>query len=160
MRVGFCWQGSPHHRNDANRSLPRGAIAPLAHVQSVQWVSLCKEGWTDELATLGMENGLAGCEDWYDTAKALQRVDLVLSVDTAIAHLAGGLGVPTWMLIAAVPDMRWMLERSDTPWYRSMKLYRQQKAGEWGPVIEQVAKDLSVAVLVDSGIRETVRCNV
>lgn len=146
MNVGLTWMGSKSHRNDGNRSLPRGALKPLALVQGVTWHCLCKEGWDDRLADLGMVNGLEGCEDWYDTAKAIRSLDLVVSVDTAIAHLAGGMGIPCWMLIAAVPDMRWMLERTDTPWYKSVRLYRQQKAGEWGPVIERVAADLQLEV--------------
>ena len=70
----------------------------------------------------------------------------MITVDTAIAHVAGGLGVPCWVLITAVPDMRWMLDREDTPWYASIKLYRQSIAGEWGPVLERVAHDLQQLV--------------
>jgi hypothetical protein len=146
VNVGLTWMGSKSHRNDGNRSLPRGALAPLAHVEGVQWHCLCREGWDDRLAELGMVNGLEGCADWYDTAQAIQRLDLVISVDTAIAHLSGGFGIPTWMLIAAVPDMRWMLDRDTTPWYRSVRLYRQQRAGEWGPVMARVANDLQQEV--------------
>lgn len=148
MRVGLCWQGSPSHRNDWNRSLPRAAIAPLALVPGVQWVSFCREDWKDELASLGMENGIAGCDDWLDTAKALLTIDLLISVDTAIAHCAGGLigGPPVWLLVAAVPDMRWLLHRTDTPWYRKARLYRQAKANDWLSVVERVACDLQAEV--------------
>ena len=146
MRVGLCWAGSPTHRNDGMRSLPRTAIVPLASVQGVEWVSLAKDAWTPEMGEAGLPNGLAGCDDWLDTARAIETLDLVITVDTAIAHVAGGLGVPCWVLITAVPDMRWMLDREDTPWYTSVKLYRQSIAGEWGPVVERVAHDLQQLV--------------
>lgn len=146
MKVGLCWQGSTAHRNDRNRSLPRGALATLAAVPGIEWVSLAKDAWTPDLGAKGLPDGLAGCEDWYDTARRLETLDLVVTVDTAIAHVAGGLGVPCWMVIAAVPDMRWMLSRSDTPWYRSVRLYRQAKAGEWGDVMARLAHDLTVEV--------------
>lgn len=146
MNVGLCWQGSKAHRNDTVRSLPRAAVLPLAQVEGVQWVSLTKDGWTPELGAAGLPDGLAGCTDWYDTAHVVRGLDLVVTVDTAIAHIAGGCGVPCWMLLAAVPDMRWMLGRDDTPWYRSVRLYRQPVAGDWTSVLERVAADLRQAV--------------
>lgn len=146
MRVGICWTGSPSHRNDANRSLPRKALGPLAAVDGVTWVCLAKDAWDPELAKYGMVNGLEGCLDWFDTAQVVRALDLVITVDTAIAHLCGGLGVRTWVLLAAVPDMRWMLGRSDTPWYRSVRLYRQHVAGDWAAVVEQLAHDLRLEV--------------
>jgi hypothetical protein len=146
MKVGLCWVGSKSHKNDAMRSLPKESLIPLAAVEGVEWVSLARDAWTPELGRLGLPNGLEGCEDWLDTAHAIQGLDLVVTVDTAIAHLAGGVGVPTWILIAAVPDFRWMLDRSDTPLYRSVRLYRQTIAGQWGPVVERVAADLALEV--------------
>ncbi len=146
MTVGLCWQGSPLHRNDRNRSLPRGVLAPLAQVAGVTWLSLCKEGWSPELGQLGLLNGMEGCADWMDTAQVIANLDLVVTVDTAVAHVAGGLGVPVWILIPAVPDLRWGLGGSRTPWYQSARLYRQQKAGEWGPVIESICRDLTTLV--------------
>jgi ADP-heptose:LPS heptosyltransferase len=80
--------------------------------------------------------------DWVGTAKLLRTLDLVISVDTAVAHLSASLKVPTWLLITAVPDFRWMLERSDTPWYPSMTLYRQPRAGDWASVVASVQADL------------------
>lgn len=142
MKVGICWEGSKTHRNDGMRSLPRAAVAPLATVEGVEWFALAKDGWTPEMGEAGLPNALALCEDWLDTARVVEALDLVITVDTAIAHIAGGLGVPCWILLAAVPDMRWMLNRSDSPWYSSVTLYRQTIAGEWGPVVEKVARDL------------------
>ena len=147
MRVGICWQGSTSHKNDGMRSLPRAALAVLTAVQGVQWVSLARDAWTPAMGELGLPNGLAGCRDWADTKRVIEReLDLVITVDTAIGHLAGGCGFPCWMLVARVPDFRWMLDRSDTPLYRSVRLYRQRIAGEWAPVMEQVAADLTAEV--------------
>lgn len=146
MKVGICWEGSKTHRNDGMRSLPRAAVAPLATVEGVEWFALAKDGWTPEMGEAGLPNALALCEDWLDTARVVEALDLVITVDTAIAHIAGGLGVPCWILLAAVPDMRWMLNRSDSPWYSSVTLYRQTIAGEWGPVVEKVARDLQKVV--------------
>jgi hypothetical protein len=146
MKVGICWEGSKSHRNDAMRSLPRSAVLPLVTVEGVEWVSLAKDAWTPAMGEAGLPNGLEGCEDWMDTARVIEKLDLVITVDTAIAHIAGGLGVPCWVLLAAVPDMRWMLERPDTPWYRSVRLYRQSIAGDWTPVMEHVATDLQQLV--------------
>jgi len=143
MRIGLCWQGSKSHKNDGMRSLPRSAVLPLAKVEGVEWVSLARDAWTPAMGEAGLPNGLEGCLDWYDTARAVEKLDLVITVDTAIAHVAGGVGVRCWLLVAAVPDFRWMLDRADTPWYRSVRLYRQQIAGDWGPVIERVARDLT-----------------
>lgn len=110
------------------------------------WVSLARDGYTEELAAAGLENGLYGCEDWWDTAQAIQSLDLIITVDTAIAHLGGMCGKLTWLLIAAVPDMRWLLHREDTPWYQSVRLYRQRRSGEWTEVIQRVAADLQAEV--------------
>lgn len=165
MRVGICWQGSATHRNDAMRSLPRGAVAGLASIQGVEWVSLAKDAWTPAMGEAGLINGLEGCDDWLDTSCRLlgrtrdgypdeqhQPIDLIITVDTAIAHIGGGLGIPVWLMVAAVPDFRWMLpgvkgqwgeSTTRTPWYDSVTLYRQEVAGEWEPVIARIAADLA-----------------
>lgn len=161
MKVGLCWAGSVSHKNDAVRSLPRSAVLPLAVVPGIEWYGLSKDAWTPELGEAGLPNALEGCHDWHDTAMVLlghppagytpplgeempekRPFDVVITVDTAIAHLSGGLGIPTWILLAAVPDMRWMLNSTTTPWYRSARLFRQQIAGEWGPVMDRVADAL------------------
>jgi len=145
VRVGLCWAGSASHRNDAVRSLTPGCLAPLLAVPGVEWVSVAKDAWTPEIGAAGLPDGLDGCKDWLDTAERLTTLDLLVTVDTAVAHVAGGLGVPVWLMLAAVPDMRWMLDRSDTPWYTTARLYRQQVVGEWMPVIHEVAADLFIA---------------
>lgn len=141
-RIGLAWQGSRAHRNDRIRSLPRGALRPLAAIPGVEWSCLSPEAWEPRLAELGMQPLLAGVSDWYDTATRVATLDLVISVDTAVAHLAASLGVPTWLLISAVPDARWGLRDAHTPWYPTMRLYRQPVAGDWTAVIDRVAHDL------------------
>lgn len=150
MNVGLCWAGSKDHRNDAMRSIPRSALLPLSTVPHVSWWALAKDAYTDQLAAAGLPNGLDGCTDWLDTAERITgqhpgfpALDLVITVDTAIAHLAGGLGIPVWICLAAVPDFRWGLKTFTTPWYRSARLYRQTIAGEWGPVLDRIAFDLT-----------------
>lgn len=115
---------------------------PLAVVEGVEWVAMSKDEWRPEMARFGWTNGLDGCADWLDTAERVQALDLLVTVDTAIAHVAGGLGVPVWILLAAIPDFRWGLTGTTTPWYRSATLYRQEKVGDWRPVLERVAADL------------------
>ena len=143
MRVGLCWQGSTSHRNDSNRSIPVAELAGLQVVTGVTWMALCPDGWRQEMAdNAGLVNGLDGCVDWFDTAAVVRRLDLVITVDTALAHLAGGCGVPVWIMLAAVPDFRWGLASTTTPWYTSARLYRQRVAGTWSDVIARVAADL------------------
>ena len=144
MNVGLCWQGSRTHRNDGVRSIPYDQLAPLEAVTGVTWHCLAKEEWRPEMAVHGWVNALAGCVDWYDTANAVKRLDLVISVDTALVHLTGGLldGPPVWMLVAAMPDMRWGLRSKTTPWYDRVLLYRQERVGDWRPVLAEVATDL------------------
>jgi hypothetical protein len=141
MKVGLCWAGSPSHKNDQVRSLPRHALLPLASVEGIEWVSLAKDAWTPEMGAAGLPNGLPD-GDWLDTLLAIQDLDLIITVDTAIAHLAGASGLPCWVLLSAVPDMRWMLERTDTAWYHSVRLFRQRIAGDWTPVIAEVVDAL------------------
>lgn len=145
LKVGIVWAGSPKYQNDRHRSLALRDFAPLA-LSGVQFFSLQKgpaasqisgapEGmsltdWTDELT------------DFAESAALISNLDLVISVDTSTSHLAGALGKPTWVLLPFSPDWRWMLDRSDSPWYPTMKLFRQPEAGEWKPVIEQVARAL------------------
>lgn len=142
LRVGLAWQGSRAHRNDRIRSLPRGALAPLAALPGIEWACLSPEAWEPRLAETGLVPLLDGVADWYDTARRIAHLDLVVSVDTAIAHLAAGLGIPTWILLSAVPDARWGLTEATTPWYPAARLVRQPRAGDWASVIEAVAHAL------------------
>lgn len=145
LNVGMAWAGNPRHVNDHNRSMSlatfRAADAPGCRFVTVQpevrdtdrEVLADWAGATD----LGRELG-----DFADTAAFVQALDLVITVDTSIAHLAGALGKPVWILLPHCPDWRWLLERSDSPWYPSARLYRQPVAGDWASVLRQVRADL------------------
>lgn len=148
MNVGLCWAGGPLHRNDRNRSTEFKDWLPLFRlhvtVHSLQVGDRADE-WKDYELEPGVDlirTPLVGIEDWADTAGVIADLDLVLTVDTAVLHLAGGMGIPTWAAIASSPDFRWGLNAPDTPWYPSLRLYRQQRAGEWAPVITSMLSDL------------------
>lgn len=127
-RIGLAWQGNPHHRNDSNRSLPSSAADALKAIIG-DWVSL--------------DPADSGAGDFADTAALINELDLVISVDTSVAHLAGALGKPCWVLLPAVnTDWRWLRERRDSPWYGSVRLYRQQRPGDWSAVIAEIEQDL------------------
>jgi hypothetical protein len=137
-----AWAGSADHVNDRNRSLQLRQMAPLfalnAGIVSIQRDLRAADA--EELmrhpALTHVGDALA---DFDDTAAVVTLADLVITVDTSVAHLAGALGRPTWVLVPFWPDWRWMLERTDTPWYPTMRLCRQPKAGDWESVIAQVA---------------------
>ena len=147
LRVGLAWRGNANFENDADRSLPSlMALAPLGEA-AVHFVSLQKGAGEAEALTppAGMYvHPLASrLSDFAETAALIANLDLVISVDTAVAHLAGALGKPCWLLLPDYRcDWRWMAERDDTPWYPSMRLFRQPRGGGWAPVIEQVAAAL------------------
>lgn len=148
-KVGLVWKGSSGHGNDGNRSLPGlASLAPLWAVPGVAFVSLQKGQGEEEaeeppagqpLLALGTQ-----MEDFADTAAIVNQLDLVICVDTAIAHLAGALGKPCWVLLPAIDtDWRWLLERMDSPWYPSLRLFRQAEGDDWGRVIDEVAAALA-----------------
>ncbi len=143
-KVGLVWAGNPQHRNDARRSLQPALLAPLLALQHVHFIALQRHDGTAPLPAplLGRVSDLgAALETLNDTAHALLQLDLLITVDTAVAHLAGALGVRTLLLVPFVPDWRWMLNRSDTPWYHSLKLLRQTTVFEWAPVVD-AARDV------------------
>jgi Flp pilus assembly protein TadD len=146
FKVGLVWAGRPQHDNDRNRSIGLEAFLPLAKIRGVSLHSLQKGPAEAALAALpkGMTITVLGDRfaDFADTAAAIANLDLVISVDTAVAHLAGAMGKPVWTLLPRVPDWRWMLEREDSPWYPTMRLFRQETAGDWDAVIAAVAKAL------------------
>jgi Tfp pilus assembly protein PilF len=148
LRVGLAWKGNPNFENDADRSLPSlMTLAPLAAVPA-HFVSLQKgPGEAEALRPpAGMSLQVIGpqLEDFAGTAAVIANLDLVISVDTAVAHLAGALGKPCWLLLPDYRcDWRWMSERDDSPWYPSMRLFRQPRGGGWGTVIDRVAHELA-----------------
>ncbi|NGZ85882.1 tetratricopeptide repeat protein [Duganella aceris] len=148
LRVGLAWKGNPNFENDADRSLPSVmTLAPLATVPA-HFVSLQKGAGEEEALQppAGMSLHAIGplLGDFADTAAVMANLDLVISVDTAVAHLAGALGKPCWLLLPDYRcDWRWMTERDDSPWYPSMRLFRQRPGGGWAPVITEVAAALA-----------------
>jgi hypothetical protein len=140
------WSGSATHKNDRNRSLSLADI--LVHLPSgLHYVSLQKEVRDADRQTLASRPDITHfgdeLQDFTDTAALCQLVDVVLTVDTSVAHLAATLGRPVWVLLPFHPDWRWMLGRADSPWYPSAKLYRQQAPGGWETVLGQAGQDLA-----------------
>ncbi len=157
LRVGLAWAGNPEQGNDRNRSVAFRRLAPLWQVPGVDWVSLQvgpREADLDDAPEGLIRNLAPDLHDLAETAAAMSQLDLVLTVDTMVAHLAGALGRPAWVMLAFVADWRWMLEREDSPWYPTLRLFRQPRAGAWESVVERVAgalKALSGAVVRHPG---------
>ena len=150
LKVGVVWAGNPEHKNDRYRSLRLAALAPLWPVAGVRFISLQKgaaaaewEGLPGGLDAVNLGPELA---DFTDTAAVISQLDLVICVDTAVAHLAGALGKPVWLLVAQPADFRWLETREDSPWYPTMRLFRQSRRGDWDKVIERVKVALQARV--------------
>ncbi len=144
-RVGLVWAGNPNHANDRNRSLPARLLAPLLARPGLSFVDLQVGAAASERAQLP-EGALASpgeLGDFADTAATVAALDLVISVDTAVAHLAGALAKPVWILLPFVGEWRWLEERPDTPWYPTMRLFRQQRPGDWEGVVDAVGQALA-----------------
>jgi len=144
LKVGLVWAGSPHHTRDKTRSIRLEAFAPLAKVKNVTWISLQKGDQATQPRPAGLEllDWTQELNDFADTAALMDNLDLVIAVDTAVAHLAGAMGKKTWVLIPFAPDWRWMIRRNNTPWYPTMRLFRQPRPGDWKTAIEQIAREL------------------
>lgn len=148
FKVGIAWQGDRKHFSDRQRSVPLIQFAPLAQVPRVQLFSLQKGAGSEQLEScpfavtdLGSYLDNSGGA-FMDTAAVMRNLDLVVCVDTALGHLAGGLGVPAWLALPFAPDWRWLQERSDTPWYPTMRLFRQPQSGDWESVFAYMAAAL------------------
>ncbi len=142
--VGLAWAGNPAHGNDRRRSLPPSLLASLVRMPGIAPVSLqVGPGSGCATAELGLTDMGALLGDFADTAAMIEGLDLVISVDTAVAHLAAAMGKPVWLLLPHAPDWRWMTRRRDTVWYESMRLFRQPAPGDWASVIENVAAALA-----------------
>jgi tetratricopeptide (TPR) repeat protein len=150
FKIGIVWQGNPQHHRDFQRSIPLIQFAPLSRIPGVCLFSLQKGPGQEQLqavagqfhvvdfgAQLDEESGA-----FMDTAAVMKSLDLVISADTAVAHVAGALGVPVWVALAFMPDWRWLLHREDTPWYPTMRLFRQTKPGDWDGVFARMAEEL------------------
>ncbi|WP_426418604.1 tetratricopeptide repeat protein [Bradyrhizobium genosp. A] len=145
FRVGLVWAGNPDHRNDHNRSMALRTLAPLLNC-GVQFVSLQKGIRDQDRAFLAERRDIVDLTehltDFSETAALISCLDLVISVDTSVAHLAGALGLPVWTMLPFNPDWRWLLSRDDSPWYQSMRLFRQPERGDWASVVDDVRREL------------------
>jgi hypothetical protein len=153
LRVGIAWQGNAGFLHDRLRSIPLSQFAPLAKTQGARLISLQKGLGVEQLERMSSHgdansvssfnlDGSAGA--FMDTAALMQNLDLVITSDTAIAHLAGALGVPVWVALPLAPDWRWLLRREDSPWYPSMRLFRQTRWGHWDDVFQRMARELTL----------------
>jgi tetratricopeptide (TPR) repeat protein len=147
-RIGLVWSGRPTHRNDRNRSIKLSALLPLLDIDAV-FVSLQRDVRADDVATLKDDGKIIhfDLKDFSDTAALISNLDLVISVDTSVAHLAGALSKPVWVLLSFIPDWRWLLDRDDSPWYPTARLFRQEGNRKWGNVIARVHAGLHDYVL-------------
>lgn len=149
--VGLVWSGNPAHHRDRHRSMSLAALRPLWDIESVHFVSLQKPVRPEDLVHWPANDRLIRVEDqltsFEETAAAIASLDLVICVDTAVAHLAGALGAAVWVLLPEVGDFRWFDEGQDSPWYPTMRLFRQRKLGDWSDVIARVAHALAAPTL-------------
>jgi Glycosyltransferase family 9 (heptosyltransferase) len=140
-RIGLAWSGRPTYRNDHIRSISLHALLPLLDVDAT-FVSLQKDVRSEDVALLQQRRDILhfgdALADFSDTAALISQLDLVISADTAVAHLAGALARPVWILLPFVPDWRWLLDRDDSPWYPTARLFRQSQARKWGEVVETI----------------------
>jgi tetratricopeptide (TPR) repeat protein len=151
LRVGVVWQGNPNHRLDRYRSIPLAEFGVLARIAGLQLISLQKGPGAAQLEEARkrfavLEPPITGemtAEALLDTAALMKCLDLVISVDTGTAHLAGALGVPIWVPLSAIGEWRWLLHREDSPWYPTMRLFRQKKLGSWRRVFQRMAREVT-----------------
>jgi tetratricopeptide (TPR) repeat protein len=147
LRVGLVWAGRPSHPYDKSRSIKLAQYAPLAALAArVSFFSLQKGSGVDQLkdppAGLALRDYTSDLHDFTDTAALLENLDLLITVDTSVAHVAGALGRPVWVLVGIAPDWRWLERRDDSPWYPTLRLFRQQKRLDWTKPIEKIASEL------------------
>jgi Tfp pilus assembly protein PilF len=147
LKIGVVWQGNPVHNKDRERSFRLAQIEPVARVPGVRLFSIQKNFGLDQLETLpaGISVTDLGSrlDDFVETAAVMKHLDLVISVDSSPAHLAGALAVPVWLVLPSVCDWRWITSREDTPWYPTMRLFRQRHFGDWDEVFDRVSSALS-----------------
>ena len=144
MKIGLVWAGRDMNYIDTVRSIPLSSFAPLMEIQGIHFVSLQKGEQAQQIKELGwnIADWMDVCTDFLDTAALVDELDLVISVDTAVAHLAGALGKPVWLLNRFAGDWRWLHYRNDSPWYPSMRVFRQNKPGDWDSVIHLLVDEL------------------
>jgi tetratricopeptide (TPR) repeat protein len=145
-RIGIVWSGNAAHRNDVNRSMPLATLMSALPSSGVQYYCLQKDIREADLPTLKARPDIVRLHDalqgFDGTAALLDQMDLVITVDTSIAHLTGAMGKPCWILLSRVPDWRWLVDRADCPWYPSARLFRQTSWGQWQAPLQEVAAAL------------------
>lgn len=142
-RVGLVWAGRPEHREDARRSVRLENLTPILNVPDIEFFSLQKGPAAGQAAGFPITDLSSELQDFSDTAAIIEQLDLIVTVDTAVAHLAGAMGKAAWVLLAQVPDWRWMLEREDSPWYPTLRMFRQSRRGDWSEPIARVAMEIA-----------------
>jgi ADP-heptose:LPS heptosyltransferase len=142
FKVGIVWAGNPNQENDKNRSTTFKRFKILSEIPNVVLFSLQKEEASNQLNDNKIINMEKDMKDFNDTAAIIENLDLIISIDTSIAHLAGAMGKPVWVLLSYTPDWRWLLNKKDNSWYPTMKLFRQKKAGDWDSLFKEVADEL------------------
>jgi hypothetical protein len=146
FKVGIVWAGEPAHKEDKNRSCHVRHFLPLSKIPGVQLIGLQKgaaaEQVKDMAGMITVMNLDGELNDFTDTAAVIDNLDLVISVDTAVLHLAGAMGKPAWAMLSSAPDWRWMLDRPDSPWYPTVRLFRQRSYGDWDDVCQRMAEEL------------------
>lgn len=155
-RVGLVWAGGEIYQFDVFRTLPLSELKPLFDVPGIDWVSLQKGAAAAQIAEVGgsgtISDWMSEVEDFADTAAIIANLDLVISVDTAVLHLAGAMGKPVWLLNRFNTDWRWQRTRSDSPWYPTLRVFRQAVFGDWGSVVGAVGEALTRFVAGDNAV--------
>jgi ADP-heptose:LPS heptosyltransferase len=145
-RIGIAWAGSAAQKNNSKRSIALQRFAPLLKTRGVEFVSVQRELTQSDAALLEDQASVlhVGGElgDFADTATVISSMDLLISADTSVAHLAGAIGRPVWILIPLASDFRWLLKRADSPWYPTSRLFRQRQLEDWDSVLERVRREL------------------
>ena len=153
LRVGLAWAGNPRYKADRLRSIPLMTLLPLLRNSSILWVSLQKGPAAGQIGALPdaveVADGCSRDRDLAETAALIAQLDMVITTDTSIAHLAGAMGKPVWILLPHLGDWRWMQEMETTPWYPAARLFRQSSPGDWAGLVERVAAELKNAPPVE-----------
>jgi hypothetical protein len=146
LKIGLVWSGRPQHTNDRNRSCALMELLPLLRMKGANFFGLQKGAGAEQIQSLpdGISFTPLGEElnDFSDTAAVIANLDLVISVDTAVAHLAGAMAKPVWVMIPFIPDWRWGMQRHDTDWYPTMRLFRQPRFKDWSSVVKRLCAEL------------------
>jgi len=151
LRIGIAWSGAADNTNNARRSVPLAMFAPLLDEPATRWFSLKWNADTPDPAYASVATRLVALpqrNDFDGLAALISELDLVITADTSIAHLAGAMGKPVWVLLHHVPDWRWMLDRGDSPWYPTARLFRQRAPGDWSDPMRDIQNALRAKGLV------------